>query len=59
MKKRDKKLQLNRETVRRLDPQRNEADNLAHAIGGAAVAFGPQTSCVQPNCCGDTTLATE
>jgi hypothetical protein len=43
MKKRDKKLQIHRETVRLL-----AAPDLAKAQGR-----GPQTSCIEP-CCGDT-----
>jgi len=53
MKKRDKKLQLNRETVRRLDPQGIRAEDLARAIGGTD-EVGFMTSCIRPNCCGDT-----
>ncbi len=41
MKKRDKKLQLNRETVLQLDN-----GDLSQARGGV------QTSCIEPNCCG-------
>lgn len=58
MKKREKKLQLNRETVRRLEPQGISAQEIAHAQGGAAAETGFMTSCIQPNCCGDT-LATQ
>ena len=50
MRKRDKKLQLHRETLQRLATK-----DLAQAQG-ALDALGPQTSCVKPNCCGDTTL---
>jgi hypothetical protein len=42
MKKRDKKLRLNRETVRQLDSR-----DLGKAHGGK------YTSCMEPNCCGD------
>lgn len=41
MKKRDKKLQLSRETVLQLDQ-----GDLSQARGGI------QTSCIEPNCCG-------
>jgi hypothetical protein len=41
MKKREKKLQLNRETVLRLDDK-----DLREAEGGV------WTSCIEPNCCG-------
>lgn len=47
MKKRDKKLHLNRETVRQLD-----SCDLSQARGGI------QTSCIEPNCCGDQTVDT-
>jgi hypothetical protein len=55
MKKREKKLVLHRETMRHLDLQSLRAEDLAHAKGNAAVAFGPQTSEGQP-CCGCDTL---
>ena len=45
MKKRDKKLHLNRETVLQLD-----SADLGKARGGY------QTSCLEPNCCGFETL---
>jgi hypothetical protein len=48
MKKREKKLQLNRETVRRLDPRDVRAEDLLQALGGTGI----QTSCIKPNCCG-------
>ena len=52
MRKRDKKLRLHRETLHRL-----ELKDLVKAQGAVAAAeFGPQTSCVQHNCCGDPTL---
>jgi len=41
MKKREKKLQLSRETIVRLEP-----DALREA------AAGVWTSCIEPNCCG-------
>jgi hypothetical protein len=41
MKKRDKKLQLSRETILRLEPK-----DLREAAGGV------WTSCIEPNCCG-------
>lgn len=41
MKKREKKLHLNRETILRLDDK-----NLREAAGGG------WTSCIEPNCCG-------
>ena len=57
MKKRDKKLQLHRETIHRLQPS-----DLVKAEGGAAQAgidaTGFWTSCIEPNCCGET-LATQ
>lgn len=56
MKKREKKLVLNRETVHRLD-QPVGAEGLAQARGAAAET-GFMTSCIQPNCCGDT-IATQ
>jgi hypothetical protein len=46
MKKRDKKLHLNRETVLQLD----QAD-LSKARGAG------HTSCIEPNCCGFETFA--
>lgn len=46
MKKRDKKLHLNRETVLQLDN-----GDLSQARGGI------QTSCIEPNCCGVETFA--
>lgn len=42
MKKRDKKLRLNRETVLQLDSR-----DLGKVHGG------DHTSCIEPNCCGD------
>jgi hypothetical protein len=56
MRKRDKKLQLHRETVHRLDQV--GAAELAQARGAAAAETGFMTSCIQPNCCGDT-IATQ
>lgn len=47
MKKRDKKLQLNRETVLHLD-----GGDLSKAHGGG------YTSCIEPNCCGNQTIDT-
>jgi hypothetical protein len=41
MKKREKKLQLSRETILRLEPK-----DLREAAGGV------WTSCIEPNCCG-------
>ncbi len=41
MKKRDKKLQLSRETILRLEPK-----DLREVAGGV------WTSCIEPNCCG-------
>jgi len=57
MKKREKKLVLNRETVHRLDQSVGAAE-LAQACGAAAAETGFMTSCIQPNCCGDT-IATQ
>ncbi|PYQ60487.1 MAG: hypothetical protein DMF53_16920 [Acidobacteria bacterium] len=57
MKKRDKKLELHRETVHRLSHREMDAARLAQARGGAVAAAaetGVWTSCIQPNCCGDT-----
>lgn len=52
MKKREKKMQLNRETLTRLVAPAQ----LANAQGGVeAVALGDTgrwTSCIEPNCCG-------
>lgn len=52
MKKRDKKLQLHRETVLRLD-----SSDLRQAAGGrvAVGGNGIDTSCGEPNCCDDGT----
>ena len=51
MKKRDKKLNLHRETLHRLEPK-----DLVRAEGGAAQqaadVAGDWTSCIVPNCCG-------
>lgn len=47
MRKRDKRLELHRETLRRL-----EAGEMARANAQAAeLAVGVYTSCIQPNCC--------
>lgn len=51
MKKRDKKLVLHRETLHRLGAKELEPGALAKAQG-ALDDFGPQTSCVKPDCCG-------
>ncbi|HJX27935.1 MAG TPA: class I lanthipeptide [Thermoanaerobaculia bacterium] len=54
MKKRDKKLHLNRETVRQLDPRQLNADALVNARGGAELAaddLGRYSSCGRPDCC--------
>jgi hypothetical protein len=62
MKKREKKLQLNRETVRRLESQGINPEALADARGGVARAgaeTGFMTSCIEPNCCGFDTVATQ
>lgn len=54
MKKRDKKMVLHRETLRRLEEQ-----EVSRAVqGGAAQALGVITSCIEPNCCGSETLGT-
>ena len=53
MRKRDRKLRLHRETLHRLEPR-----DLVEAQGAVAADFGPQTSCVKPNCCGDPTIDT-
>jgi hypothetical protein len=52
MRKRDKKLRLHRETLHRLEPR-----DLAGAQGAAVAAapgVGYWTSCIEPNCCGET-----
>ena len=52
MKKREKKMQLNRETLIRLNGR-----ELAEARGGNVAPLedtGRWTSCGQPNCCGET-----
>jgi hypothetical protein len=55
MKKRDKKLAIHRETLRRL-----QAGELVRANGQAEELAGAQTSCIKPNCCTiDTILGTE
>ena len=48
-KKREKKMQLYRETLVRLTSR-----ELAEARGGAVEDTGRWTSCGQPNCCGET-----
>jgi hypothetical protein len=57
MRKRDRKLQLHRETLHRLEPRELAPGDLVKAQG-AAVAAAPDTgvwtSCIQPNCCGET-----
>lgn len=45
MKKREKKLQIHRDTLRRLDRELPQ-DDLRKAAGGV------WTSCIEPNCCG-------
>ncbi|HVR96046.1 MAG TPA: hypothetical protein VMW27_05495 [Thermoanaerobaculia bacterium] len=45
MKKRDKKLQIHRDTLRRLDREL-PGEDLRNAAGGVI------TSCIQPDCCG-------
>jgi hypothetical protein len=56
MKKREKKMQLHRETVVRLSGRELDAAHLANARGGAVAADGTGvwTSCIEPNCCGTT-----
>lgn len=57
MKKRDKKMQLHRETLRQLEP----GESLAR-VKGALEAYAPVavwTSCIEPNCCGGQTLDTQ
>jgi hypothetical protein len=55
MKKREKKMQLHRETVLRLSSRELDAAHLANAQGGALQAnVGVWTSCIEPNCCGTT-----
>lgn len=55
MKKRDKKLHLNRETVRQLDPRQLDADALVNARGGFELVaddpLGRYSSCGRPDCC--------
>ena len=48
MKKRDKKLNLHRETILRLD-----SGDLRQAFGGTGI----DTSCGEPNCCEDGTTS--
>lgn len=58
MKKRDKKMQLHRETLRQLEP----SESLARVKGAALAADAPVgvwTSCIEPNCCGGQTLDTQ
>jgi len=52
MKKRDKKLILHRETLQRLGARELGQGDLAKAQGALDADFGPQTSCVKPDCCG-------
>ena len=55
MKKREKKMQLHRETVVRLSGRELDAAHLANARGGLAAVdagTGVWTSCIEPNCCG-------
>lgn len=57
MRKRDKKLQIHRETLHRLATKELPAGDLTKARGAAvaaAIETGVWTSCIQPNCCGDT-----
>lgn len=52
MKKREKKMQLHRETVLRLNRELDTA-NLANARGGEMVRqVAVITSCIGPDCCG-------
>lgn len=57
MKKREKKLSLNRETVLRLDKAPLPMQKLVNVKGAAAEA-GDYTSCIEPNCCGLDTVGT-
>ena len=56
MKKRDKKMQLHRETVLRLSNRKLDPADLANARGGGELGAEQQvgfwTSCIEPNCCG-------
>ena len=56
MRKRDKKLQIHRETLHRLETKEIPAADLAKAQGGVELdaGTGVWTSCIQPNCCGTT-----
>ena len=58
MRKRERKLQLHRETLHRLGSRELVPADLAQAQGAAVAAaqVGVWTSCIQPNCCGDTIL---
>ena len=59
MKKREKKLSLNRETVLRLDKAPLPVQKLLEVKGGLADAPGFYTSCIEPNCCGSGTGGTD
>lgn len=53
MKKREKKMQLHRETLTRLSGRDLDAAHLANAQGGALENnVAAWTSCIEPNCCG-------
>ena len=59
MKKREKKLALNRETMLRLDAAPLPVQELLRAKGAVEAAPGFYTSCIEPNCCGFETLTTQ
>lgn len=52
MKKREKKMQLHRETVLRLNGRELDAAHLANAQGALENNVAVWTSCIEPNCCG-------
>ena len=54
MKKREKKMQIHRETVIRLTGRELPPVQLGNARGGAVDDTGRWTSCGTPNCCGET-----
>ena len=56
MKKREKKMQIHRETVIRLTGRELPPAQLVNARGGAVALddTGRWTSCGSPNCCGET-----
>lgn len=51
MKKREKKLQLHRETVLHLDPRRIKTEDLVKARGAVYQVEQEWSSCGAPDCC--------